>query len=790
MWTFRDTPLRRKLTLIILLTSCTALLLACAAFVAFDILTFRGAMTRDLSTLAKVIGANCTAALSFEDPKVADETLAALKAEPHVVFACVFTKDGRQFSKFVRQDFAADFQWPAVLAENHRFANGYLDLSRPIVLNDESIGTIYLRSDLRELTMRARRYVYIVVFVILVSSLVALALSSRLQRLVTDPILRLARIAQVVTLQKDYSIRAEKHSRDETGTLIDAFNEMLTQIHQRDDALRRANDELEHRVQERTHALQEELSERKRAEDRLKRSEAQLAQAQHIAHLGSWEWDIVANKVTWSEEMYRIFGLTPETFAATYEGYLSLVGSEDRQRVDQAVREALRSRQSFFFYHRLSLPNKTEKIIHAVGENILDEHGTPIKMVGTAQDVTESKRAEQALHESEEMLRQAQKMEAIGRLAGGVAHDFNNILTVINGYSELLSRQTDLPVNVQKQLTEINQSGQRAAGLTRQLLAFSRKQVLQPKILDLNEVVHGMEKMLRRLIGEDIELRTVFAPASPKVKADPGQLEQVILNLAVNARDAMPRGGKLMIETATVVLDQKSSYRDRNLEPGEYITLAVRDTGVGMTDAVKSHLFEPFFTTKGPGKGTGLGLATCYGIIRQSDGDIRVYSEINHGTVFKIYLPRATESVATHTAPQVDDELPTGNETILIVEDESSVRELAALILRGCGYNVLEAVNGLDGLRVAAEMKARSIDLVICDIIMPKLGGKDMADRLRQTRADAKVLFISGYTDDALANHGVLDPEVAFLEKPFSAIRLAQTVRQILDQPQPATVNG
>jgi two-component system, cell cycle sensor histidine kinase and response regulator CckA len=368
-------------------------------------------------------------------------------------------------------------------------------------------------------------------------------------------------------------------------------------------------------------------------------------------------------------------------------------------------------------------------------------------------------------------------MEAVGRLAGGVAHDFNNLLTVIGGYSALVLQRVVNNDPLKANVEEIRQASERASTLTRQLLAFSRKQVMQPRVLELNEVVGKMDKMLRRLIGEDIELRTVFDSALGQIKADPGQIEQVVLNMAVNARDAMPMGGKLTIQTANVDLDQRTMFRNRGLEIGRYVMIAISDTGVGMTEEIKAHLFEPFFTTKGVDRGTGLGLATCYGIITQSDGDIRVYSEPGRGTTFKVYLPRVDEAATVVKVEDAND-LPRGTEAVLVVEDEASVRKLAAAVLTDCGYQVHEASNAIDALTM---VEKNSYDLVITDVIMPKMSGKELYERLKVRVPDSKVLFISGYTDDALAHHGVLDADLCFLEKPFSPARLAQKVRAVLD---------
>jgi signal transduction histidine kinase/CheY-like chemotaxis protein len=397
-------------------------------------------------------------------------------------------------------------------------------------------------------------------------------------------------------------------------------------------------------------------------------------------------------------------------------------------------------------------------------------------------EATVEQRTEQ-LRRSEEQLRQAQKMEAVGRLAGGVAHDFNNLLTVITGFSALALQRIKPGDSLRKNFDEIQHAAERAASLTGQLLAFSRKQVLKPRVLNLNTVLTGMEKMLRRLIGEDIELTTTFAAELGNVKADPGQIEQVVLNLAVNARDAMPRGGKLTLKTANVTLDQTTRFRGREMELGEYVLLAISDTGVGMTEEVKAHLFEPFFTTKGVGRGTGLGLATCYGIVSQSDGDIRVYSEPNCGTTFKVYLPRVDAQSAPVPAVPQEEFLPPGTESILVVEDEAAVRRLTTTVLRDRGYQVQEARDGAEALAFFG--RGARFDLVLTDVIMPKMSGKELNDQLKSLAPRTKVLFMSGYTDDALASHGVLESELLFIEKPFSPSRLARKVRETIDLPAP-----
>jgi len=404
-----------------------------------------------------------------------------------------------------------------------------------------------------------------------------------------------------------------------------------------------------------------------------------------------------------------------------------------------------------------------------------DAQGRPTGTLSIGEDITEHSRLE-------EQFRQAQKMEAVGRLAGGIAHDFNNLLTVISSYSELLLE--DLPAGDEARrddLGQIKKAAGDAAALTRQLLAFSRQQVLAPRIIDLNEIVTGAGKMLQRLIGEDITLALVLAPELGWVKADPGQIEQVIMNLAVNARDAMPEGGKVTIETANVELDASYVLEHSAVVPGRYVQLVVSDTGIGMTEEVKRRLFEPFFTSKEVGKGTGLGLATVYGIVKQSGGSIWVYSEPGQGATFKIYLPRVDEAEARDRRPDAARPPARGNETVLFAEDAAPVRNVAREILERHGYTVLEAPNGRAALDIAAQRRG-PIHLLLTDVVMPEMSGRQLADQLTALRPEIKVLYISGYTDDSIVRHGVLEAGIAYLQKPFTPEALARKVREVLDE--------
>jgi PAS domain S-box-containing protein len=404
-------------------------------------------------------------------------------------------------------------------------------------------------------------------------------------------------------------------------------------------------------------------------------------------------------------------------------------------------------------------------------------------------EVAQREQMQADLEHRDEQLRQAQKMEAIGRLAGGVAHDFNNLLTAINSYAELLVRHLAGQERLQRYARGIEATAERAAGLTRQLLTFSRKQVLEPHSLDLNRLVADLDRMLRRVIGEDVELSTVLQPELWAVHADQSQLEQVLMNLVVNARDALPRGGCVVIETANVALDEGAAFRCGDLAPGEYVTLAVADDGTGMDAETLARAFDPFFTTKPPGQGTGLGLATVYGIVNQSGGHVWAHSEPGRGTTFRIYLPRDAGSGSAAglrpSSPVPASRARPEGETLLLVEDDDGVRFPLREGLQSKGYTVLEAADGEEALTVAARHPGR-LDLLITDVVMPRRNGRELAERLLAERPELRVLYMSGYTDDAVVRTGILTSSVAFLQKPFSVEALARRVRRVLDEPAAA----
>ncbi len=523
-----------------------------------------------------------------------------------------------------------------------------------------------------------------------------------------------------------------------------------------------------------------DTTERKRAEVALRESEERFRVMAELLPEVVYESDFHGNITFANQAAYEKFGYARRDLEQNFSTQQFLVEG-DRERARSNMGKLAQGTSTGPFEYTALRKDRSEFPVLAYA-SVIVRNGAPIGLRGIVVDITERKRAEEECKALEAQLFQSQKMEAIGTLAGGVAHDFNNLLMVILGHGQLLLDKHAVGDPERYALELICQAGERAVGLTRQLLAFSRKQVLQPRVLNLNDLVQNVTKMLQRMIGEDVEITTVLSPDLGQVKADPGQIEQVLLNLVVNARDAMPRGGRLTIETADVQIDAEQSDRGAwQIPPGPHVQLSVSDTGVGMVPDVVSHIFEPFFTTKGVGEGTGLGLATVYGIVKQSGGSILAYSEPGRGTTFKIYLPRieTPEDLGVDTmigAPKV----PGGTETILLAEDDPGVRAIVSRHLASCGYQVLEAGNPEAALAVAANHPG-PVPLLITDVVMPGASGPELAARLHAVRPDTRVLFVSGYTDGTMARHGVLPEEMMFLQKPFSKLALATKVREVLD---------
>ncbi|MFZ0957875.1 MAG: PAS domain S-box protein [Candidatus Sulfotelmatobacter sp.] len=516
-----------------------------------------------------------------------------------------------------------------------------------------------------------------------------------------------------------------------------------------------------------------DITDRKRVEEKILKSEQRLRI--HVEHtpLAVIEWDLDFRVASWNPAAERIFGYSRAEAIGQHASFT--VPPNFREHVDRVWHDLLAQRGGA----RSTNDNITKdgRTISCEWYNtpLVDDSGRVLGVASLVQDVTERVVLE-------DRLRQSQKMEAVGRLAGGVAHDFNNLLTVILGYTQLLMDGLPPGSRLAEGTAQIKSAADRAAGITRQLLAFSRKQVRSPRLIDLNNVMLNLDTMLRRLIGEDIEVLTVPATDLGTVKADPGQIEQVLMNLALNARDAMPSGGKLTLETSNVQLDEAYSHEHRPVEPGRYVMLAVSDTGVGMSPETLAHIFEPFYTTKEPGKGTGLGLSTVYGVVKASGGYVWVYSELGQGTTFKIYLPRVDQPAQPLSAENRPSGIQRGTETILLVEDDPQLNQLASSVLAHCGYKVLAAANPEEGLAVC-RTHPHEIHLLVTDVVMPKMNGRQLAEQVARIRPSVKLLYVSGYTGNAIVHYGVLDAGLWFLPKPFSLAALVAKVREVLDAP-------
>ncbi|MCI0538450.1 MAG: PAS domain S-box protein, partial [Verrucomicrobiales bacterium] len=866
----RDLPVRRKLVLIVLTTCTIILLLACVALFFLQLHLFKQTFTLDLKPLAEVVAANSAGAVSFGDKSAAEEVLSPLMNRPQIVSATIYLPSGEAWVHLGPTN--SDGIIPRADAAKPVYLRGGTWLAvEPIRNKDDFLGMLHLRANFhatyRDLLLY---YAIILACVLFACSVVALLLSARLQRFISTPILSLAKTAQVVTDEKNYSIRAPKHANDEIGNLTDAFNHMLATIATRDEAVQRANHELKQRGQE----LQHELAERRRAQDALHRSEEQWRSLAENAPdtimtlnvearilfinrvlpgfesqkvVGSSVYDLIGgdSRKKLAECLQRVFttgqnanaeivGLGPDNKLVWYSSRMGPIKSQgrvvavtliasditERKLAETALRESEERYRRFFeedltgdytadpsgrlltcnpafasifafssveealrgnlaalhsssemyqgfverlrkekkmIYHEMQLRRMDDKAVFVI-QNVLgtfNESGDLVEFKGYVFDITQHKQLE-------EQFRQAFKMEAVGRLAGGIAHDFNNLLTAILGFSDMLLNDLDPGSALREGVTQIQKAAQQAAALTRQLLAYSRKQVLQAKVIDMNHVVNEVKKMLRRMIGEDIELVTMLELGLGKVKADPSQMEQVIINLSTNARDAMPRGGRLTVRTTNVQSDETIPNRP----PGRYILLSINDTGTGMSADVKAHLFEPFFTTKDVGRGTGLGLSTVYGIVKQSGGDIEVDSEPGRGTTFRIYLPRVEDPTERPKLTEPAANTKGGLETVLLVEDEEGVRNLLQRVLQHSGYTVLAASNGAEALRLAAKHPG-PIHLLLTDLVMPQMSGRELAERFAQIRPNLKCLYMSGYTNDAIIRHGISELDAAFLEKPF-----------------------
>ncbi|MEI9940600.1 MAG: PAS domain S-box protein [Pseudomonadota bacterium] len=502
----------------------------------------------------------------------------------------------------------------------------------------------------------------------------------------------------------------------------------------------------------------QDLTARRATEAALHESDERLRSAMNAARMGSWEWRIERDHISWSPQNYVVFGVSESTFDGSFGSYLALIHPDDRARAQQNIDACLQGASAeVSFEYRVRGDDGVLRWVESRGRAFRDGAGKTVRMAGTSTDTTRR-------HELEEQLLHSQRMEATGRLAGGIAHDFNNLLTVIMSYSELGRFALEPSHPSFEALEQINVAAQRAAALTRQLLIFARKEVVDPKVIDVNHLVESVAKLLHRVVGEDVILSIDLFPGSAPVMMDPVQCEQLLMNLAVNARDAMPSGGSLSIRTSSEATT---------------VHVSVHDTGLGMPETVQARAFEPFFTTKDAGKGTGLGLSTCLAIVRNAGGTITIESQVGRGTAFHVTLPRAkTNAIADGL--EHSSVMPRGDETVLLIEDDAVVRQLTARILRRQGYKVLVATEANEALQLAADHATR-IDLFLSDVVMPGESGPSVIERLSAVRPSTKVLFVSGYPGDDISRRGVDEGSFRFLAKPYSSEQLAQRVRQVLD---------
>jgi len=732
---FRDMTIRKKLTVLMMGVSATAVLLACLVFYVMTTMNMQLTYQRGLVGIAQVLGRNCEASVAFQLPDDASRVLSSLEERTSVVYALIRDTNGAIFVEYGKKPDGASI--------NGDQLPGYLTVSQNVMMGNRVIGTLTLY-DNQQGIVHARTVAFSTLFfALIISLLAAVALVAPLQRLISGPILALGATVELITREKNFALRAGKKGDDEVGMLVDAFNTMIGQIE-------KGNAEL------------------LESENRFRTVVDQAVDAFYL-------FDPDGKVVDVNQRACDSLGYTRDELLALTVSDIECVDTNDSSAEPILVKlqphDAVTNETAHCRKNGSVFPVEMRLGVLEIGGRR--------RIMGLARDISERREAEAERGKLEAQLRQAQKMEAIGALAGGVAHDFNNILTAIIGYASIMQRKAKAGDAQHYNIEQILASAERAAGLTKSLLAFSRKQIVELKPIDVNEMIHQVQTMLSRLIGEDIDFMVTCQPGTLTTEADQGQLEQVLMNLVTNARDSMPHGGVLRITTSALEINELNRSIHNIPVPGRYAYITVSDTGKGMDKDTQEHIFEPFYTTKEVGKGTGLGLSIVYGIIKKHNSFINVYSEPGKGTTFKIYLPLKSPFVE-ETRVESSAPLPRGTETLLLAEDDAVVRQMMKSILEEFGYTVLVAGDGAKAVEVFHENRDR-IQLVLSDLIMPNKNGWEAYAEMRKIRPDIKVIFSSGYTSDIIAQKATLEEGVVFISKPMNPSELLGKIRAVLD---------
>ncbi|NOX36356.1 MAG: PAS domain S-box protein [Calditrichaeota bacterium] len=744
--------LREKLVLIIVTVAVLSSGMGILLITLHDLRYYRNDFERNVHTLAHVVAENVISELVFEDHEQARITLSHLMSVPYINKVVIFDNQQNVFARFSRAPDDTLVQIP-LTTEGSLFKGNTLYLMHTIFLDDKGYGKLYIEANTAYLDRVLTQRMYDFLVVLFIIAILAFFLAFYFQGYISRPILNLSRVLKQISESRDFSKRLKRRSGGEIGELYDGVNHLLDtiQAHEKE--------------------IESTLEELKRSESRFRYIFEKSNDAMYVLQNDKF--------VLINPRFVELFEYTQEETTAPDFNFLKLVAPESipaiQERYERRMRGETISNQVTF----KAVSKSGKKYILTASLSEIEWGGEPA-ILGVLRDITDQVNLEN-------QLRQAQKMEAIGKLAGGIAHDFNNILTAINGHAQLALLRANQDEATRKDLLEIVKGCDLAAKLTRQLLGFSRKQIVELKVININDVIRNMQKMLRRLISEDIDIQLKLNPDVPPIKADPGQIEQILINLIVNAQDAIQAKkehqttDRIIIATDAVFLDKRTFGIHPVERTGWFVVLSVSDTGIGMTEEVKSRIFEPFFTTKKERKGTGLGLSMVYGIVQQNNADIYVYSEPGEGSTFKIYWPAETRAQKADSFSP--DRLPSvirGNETILFVEDDDGVRHFGCEALSSLGYRVIQAANGKEALELFRKHNGK-IDILVTDTVMPQMGGKELADRILEMRSDLKVLFASGYTDEQIVHHGVLEEGIFFIQKPYTIEQLAKKIRQVLD---------